>query len=338
MAQTVLSLCSGIGGLDLGFRDGAQRAGIETRTVCLVERETFCVSVLVHQMQKGAMDPCPVWLGDLADLPVADLPRIDWVIGGYPCQPFAHIGRRLGAEDPRHLWPQIRRILQHVQPRGVFFENVAGHLTLGLSSVLQDLEGCGFRSAFGLFSAQEVGAPHRRERVFILGLADTDSEGLEGHAGDVEATKWTPEREDGHAPPCCLRNGGWQQVVFADELEGDREDGIGFCPCFLPYVDIDGSGSECLAPGPTEDGFEYQQVDGILYGRRVHQWVARPGEPQREHEPPRTTEPGMGRGADGLPSRVDRLRALGNAVVPAQAALAFETLYHEVTETNYEPL
>jgi DNA (cytosine-5)-methyltransferase 1 len=170
----ILSVCTGIGGLDIGFHEALRHFGSEPRTVCMVEREAFCVSVLGKAIEKGRMDGCPIWCGDLRDLPIQELPAIDWITGGYPCQPFSSAGKQLGEADPRHLWPIILDIIRTVRPRGVFFENVAGHLTLGLDRVLQDLERCGFRSAFGLFTAEEVGASHRRERVFILSLADTN--------------------------------------------------------------------------------------------------------------------------------------------------------------------
>ena len=172
----ILSVCTGIGGLDIGFHEALRHFGSEPRTVCMVEREAFCVSVLAKQIEEGRMDSSPIWCGDLRELPTEELPRIDWIIGGYPCQPFSIAGSRLGEDDPRHLWPIIREQIDTLRPSGVFFENVSGHLTLGLRDVLRDLGERGFVCAFGLFTAEEVGAPHRRERVFILGMADTNGE------------------------------------------------------------------------------------------------------------------------------------------------------------------
>ena len=214
-----------------------------------VEREAFAVAVLAQAIAEGRLDECPLWFGDLGELPVFELPRVDWIIGGYPCQPFSYAGARLGEGDDRHLWPEIHRIIESVRPRGVFFENVGGHLSLGLDRVLQDLGRSGFRCAFGLFTAEEVGAPHIRERVFILGMADPDGEGCEG---------WGHEQQ--HAV----------------------------------------------------------------------EWPVGKGCPQRSNEPSRTVEPELGRDVDGLSQRVDRLRALGNAVVPSQAAKAFVDLYRTV--------
>ncbi len=332
--EQILSVCSGIGGLDLGFSDGLRSVGGNPRTVCMVEREAFAVACLVKAMRNAQLDEAPIWLGDVRDLPVEQLPDVDWIVGGYPCQPFSAIGRRLGEADPRHIWPAILELVRTLRPGGVFFENVAGHMSLGLDQVLSDLQGCGFDSAFGLFSAEEVGAPHRRERVFIMGVADGGFERLEGHAGDVERSRRSEGREDGSTPPCRLRRGRWRCVLFADELEGDREDGTGFCPCFLPYVDADGFGEECCAPGPSEDGFEFREFDGRLFARS-DRWPARAGEPPFDWEPPRTLEPRVGGDFHGIRDRLDRLRALGNAVVPAQAEKAFRVLFEALREGRH---
>jgi len=298
----ILSVCSGIGGLDLGLSAGLRAVGRSPRTVCMVEREAFTGAVLAQKMREGWLDDCPLWLGDLRDLPLDELPAIDWITGGYPCQPWSAAGKRLGEADPRHLWPVILDTIRTLRPRGVFFENVGGHLSLGLDRVLQDLEGCGFRSAFGLFTAEEVGAPHRRERVFILGVADAqDADRRIRVGGEKEGTRENSERRR-------------RSPVGGPELaDGERE------------------GLEGDLPNPDEEGWEDAGRPSPRCGEHRRAWPRRPGQEQHEEEPPRTTEPGLGGSADGLPDRVDRLRALGNAVVPAQAARAFVTLWEEVT-------
>jgi len=101
---------------------------------------------------------------------------VDILCGGYPCTPFSSAGKRAGKADPRHLWPYFRAQIRTIHPRVVFFENVEGHISLGLPTVLSDLEEDGYKATWGLFSAEEVGAPHRRKRVFILGYAKGDDE------------------------------------------------------------------------------------------------------------------------------------------------------------------
>ena len=94
---------------------------------------------------------------------------IDLLTGGYPCQPFSMAGKQLGIDDPRHLWPYILTIIATIKPKRCYFENVDGHINNGLEQVLEELEGVGYRTTWGVFSAEEVGAPHQRKRVFILG-------------------------------------------------------------------------------------------------------------------------------------------------------------------------
>ena len=161
----ILSLCSGaIDALALGV----ELAVPGSRVVCHVERDAFCAGCLVQAMEAGCLDAAPVW----SDARTFDGRRwrglVDCVIGGYPCQPFSFAGKRKGHDDPRHLWPVIARIVGEIEPPLVFFENVAGHLTLGFPEVCECLEGMGYRVAAGLFTAEEVGAPHRRERLFIM--------------------------------------------------------------------------------------------------------------------------------------------------------------------------
>lgn len=175
-----LSLCSGGGGLELGVELAVPTA----RTVCWVEWEAFCCAVLVSRMEAGAVAKAPLW----SDLRTFDgkpwRGAVDLVTAGYPCQPFSQAGARRGEDDPRHLWPHVHRVIEEVRPSLVFLENVAGHVGLGLGTVLGDLHGAGYRVTATLVTASEVGASHKRERLFILGVGDGAFSGLEGHTGD----------------------------------------------------------------------------------------------------------------------------------------------------------
>ena len=166
----VLSVCSGVGGLDLGLHDALARAGFDPRTVCYVEREAYAASVLVSRMEEGRLDAAPVWsdLGSFDARPWAGL--VDCITGGYPCQPFSVAGKQRAHEDERHLWPYVAGLVERLKPRVVAFENVSNHLRLGGRDVLGDLQRMGYRTAASLWRAEEVGAPHRRERIFIVGV------------------------------------------------------------------------------------------------------------------------------------------------------------------------
>ena len=173
---THISLCAGYGGIDLGLK----RAVPDLRTVAFSEIEAFACANLVAKMEAGLMDPAPVWT-DLKTFPWAEFRgRVDILTGGYPCQPFSAAGKRLGTKDPRHLWPYIASGIRILKPRVCFFENVEGHISLGLREVVRELEELGYETTWGVFSAAECGAPHQRKRVFIL--AHRKGKGLERYS------------------------------------------------------------------------------------------------------------------------------------------------------------
>lgn len=120
--------------------------------------------------------PCAVLSRNHPDVPnLGDIKAVDWstlpdyrvLMGGYPCQPFSAAGHRKGAEDPRHLWPYVLQAIKARRPDHVFLENVRGHLSLGFATVLEDLADAGYEVSWSIFAASSVGAPHRRERLYI---------------------------------------------------------------------------------------------------------------------------------------------------------------------------
>ncbi len=335
-----ISLCSGYGGLDIGFH----RAFPNAHTVLYVENEIPAASILVENIKKGRLDDAPIW----SDLKTFDAGpwrgRVDAILGGYPCQPFSVAGKRKGTEDPRHLWPYIARIVDTIRPRICVFENVRGHVRLGLSEVLGELRGLGYRVRAGIFSAAEVGAPHRRERVFIFAEMANAESGQRGGRGGREKAKQS------YAVNCC------DSTTLADSmragLEGHTGPGSGgHEPGWLAQIQdgqaADGCGtladtvSERRRGGGIRHGESASardeaetQVAGSCFG-----WPSRPGEDQHEWEEPRTIDgklnPSWVAQLMGLPAdwvevsgltREMKLRALGNGVVPQQAELAIRTL------------
>jgi DNA (cytosine-5)-methyltransferase 1 len=107
-------------------------------------------------------------LGDLRKVDWSAIESIDILTAGYPCQPFSNAGQRKGLNDPRHIWPDIKQIVSKLRPAVVILENVRGHLSLGFKEVLQDLTKVGYDAKWTIVRASDVGAPHRRERLFIL--------------------------------------------------------------------------------------------------------------------------------------------------------------------------
>ena len=188
-SPAILSLCTGYGGIERGIA----RAIGQLNVLAHVEIEAYAIANLVDKMEQGEMAPAPIWT-NLKTLPLEPFRgRVDILVGGYPCQPFSSAGQRKGTEDPRHLWPYIRRIIKTVKPTICFFENVEGHISLGLSTVLSDLEEDGYSATWGIFSASEVGAPHQRKRVFIM--AHRTSEGLAqcSFGERVDSQRWQIE-------------------------------------------------------------------------------------------------------------------------------------------------
>lgn len=110
--------------------------------------------------------------GDVTKVDWSQVEPVDILTGGYPCQPFSQAGRRKGTSDERHLWPFVRDAIRHLQPQFVLLENVAGHLTLGFDTVLADLAKIGFDAKWETLRASDIGAPHHRERLFILAYPD----------------------------------------------------------------------------------------------------------------------------------------------------------------------
>lgn len=170
---TVISLCSGYGGIERGL----ELSGYNHRLIAFCEIEAYVQKLTLEKMEKGQMVSAPLWT-DLKTFPAQIFRnKVDLLLAGYPCQPFSQAGRRGGEDDPRHLWPYIKKHIRTIRPVQCFFENVQGHITLGLSTVISDLEELGYRTTWGIFSAEEVGAPHQRKRVFIL--ADATSQRIQ---------------------------------------------------------------------------------------------------------------------------------------------------------------
>lgn len=161
-----ISECAGVGGIDLAFK---LLFGDAYRTVCYVEREAGSAATLVARMADATLGQAPVW-DDMRTFPAEHFRGVANIIhGGIPCQPWSAAGRGLGDADPRHLWPFMLEHVRAIGPEWVFIENVPMLLRpRGYEVIKADLEGTGYRVEAGIFSAEEVGASHLRERLFIL--------------------------------------------------------------------------------------------------------------------------------------------------------------------------
>ena len=189
----ILDLCSGIGGFSLGLE---ATGGFETVAFCEVDE--FCCKVL-NKHWPGV----PIYkdLKELGNDPTRIVQEFDLICGGIPCQPFSVAGKQKGKEDDRHLWPYMHEIIKHKKPSWVIVENVGGFVNVALDDVCLDLEAQGYATQSFIIPACSVEAPHRRDRIWILGK--NIEERLEKHLEDTGRS---------------LRKGRVEQGENADEV------------------------------------------------------------------------------------------------------------------------
>jgi DNA (cytosine-5)-methyltransferase 1 len=172
----ILDICSGIGGFSLGLE---ATGGFDTVAFC--EFDDFCCKVLNKHWPN-----VPIYkdLKEIGNDPERIIQEFDLICGGIPCQPFSLAGKQKGKEDDRHLWPYMYAIVKSKKPTWVIVENVGGFVNVALDDVCLDLETQGYATQSFIIPACSVEAPHRRDRIWILGkytsefekpLVDTDS-------------------------------------------------------------------------------------------------------------------------------------------------------------------
>jgi DNA (cytosine-5)-methyltransferase 1 len=253
-------------------------------------------------MEAGLLDPAPIWT-DLKTFPWAEFrDRVDILTGGYPCQPFSAAGKRLGTDDPRHLWPFIADGIRILRPKLCFFENVEGHISLGLREVIGELESIGYKTAWGIFSASEVGAPHQRKRVFIL--AHSECAGLEGWIGGLqpEGDRRGPSGdvgESGNLLVNAVNNGG--SNVSRIECSQKKQPLFGFASGDVADTNDGGSWEDKQSSQLWTNGIEQPSRNCGHSNQTANEqvWPSRPGERQQGWEPPRVVGDAK---HDGLPS------------------------------------
>ena len=299
------SFCTGYGGLDIATQNVY---GGDLAWACDID--PGAAQIIAHRMPHAP---------NLGDLTATDWQAViekhgpvDIVTGGYPCQPFSVAGQRKGTADERHIWPHIANALRVLRPRIAIFENVAGHLRLGFDTVLADLARLGFDAQWCLVRASEIGAPHQRNRLFILATAsDTPSVGR--RKGRTEPARL--ERRPG------ATGGGGADAAHAKSV------GHGH----TRSTSERGMAATALTGGAA-------QRDWGRFGPAVHRWEAVTGRrapgavDDRGRLSPAFVEWLMGLDAGwvtqvpGL-TRNQQLKALGNGVVPQQAAAAIRLLH-----------
>jgi len=333
-----IDLCTGIGGFSLGLT----WAGMTC--VGQVEIDTYCNKILQKHW------PEVMRWQDIKTLDPRELPATDLICGGYPCQPFSLAGKRGGADDDRHLWPYVSSIIGHVKPAWCLFENVAGHISMGLDEVLSDLENQGYTAQPLVIPACAVNAPHRRDRVWIVawnangavkhkrtvrevfgdkqgsdatGVCQSVSPNANGkriskcreeiHCIEKRENCATGEERRAYVRP---ETGGHSDEVLSDTNSQRRQE-RDIAAVNGKAGRLDGSFAQGVLPdnGERQYGLGDRRETEIIETAEIGSYLTRRNALDDIGEW-WNSESGLGRVADGVPRRVDRLRALGNAVVP----------------------
>jgi len=272
----ILDLCSGIGGFSLGLES---TGGFETIAFC--EFDPFCQKVLNKHWPE-----VPIY-NDLKEISkdeetIRNIPEHDLICGGIPCQPFSLAGKQKGKEDDRHLWPYMFKIIEQKKPTWVIVENVGGFINVALDDVCLDLEAEGYATQSFIIPACGVEAPHRRDRIWIIGKRDVvDSDSTRtGHGhGEVQGQNGEVQQRNDYA-----------ESNHASEKQ-----------------DVADSDSERLQRGEEARDFRGEGEEAEQFSTRYIEFF------EQNYW---RIEPRVGRVANGIPNRVDRLKSLGNAIVP----------------------
>ena len=317
-----VDLCSGIGGFALGF----QRAGL-SQPVLFCDIEPWSRQVLAKHWPDV---PIAEDVKELASDPRRLVPDCDILTAGYPCQPFSQAGVRRGEKDDRHIWPQIFTIVQAKRPAWCVFENVSGHISLGLDQVLSALEGEGYAVQPFVVPACAVDAPHRRDRVWII-AAHAYSDGAPddtinaksgcwelgasnvGNSKNNRRDRWPAQTERERASDQSdksklgLRGEFGRSSKNVADTDGERLQG--------QWTQPSGVSAEQRDAGDTCRRDIKSGVGGMADG--LPTWLDEPRD--------------IPRVATGVKQRAARLKGLGNAIVPQiamQSGLTIKAVEH----------
>lgn len=300
MKLKVLDLFSGIGGFSLGLE---RTGGFETVAFC--EIEPFCQKVLKKHWPK-----VPIF----EDVRTLDYEgSVDVISGGFPCQPFSVAGKQKGAEDDRHLWPAMFDLVKKYRPDWVIGENVTGLIPLGLDSVLTDLEGEEYTVRTFIIPAVAVDAKHKRDRVWIMAHSNSSNQRSRLRYGQSK----------GSSTRKCSSNCG---AVGTKRAVGNAK-----------VMQCDGGGDNAASIDgqiPKPGGASGEDIMADTEGVYAQGQQNRSGKEQSRGGCRWEPEPAVGRVADGVSGRVDRLKALGNAVVPQIPEIIGDAILQSIKENG----
>ena len=315
-----LALFAGAGGGILGGKL------LGWRTVCSVERDAYAAQILAQRQNDGILEAFPIW-SDVCSFDGKPWRGIvDVISGGFPCQDISAAGKGAVIEGERSgMWKEMARIIGEVRPKYAFVENSPMLTTRGLGTVLADLAKMGFDAEWGVLSASAVGAPHLRERIWILGrntkweLADTNVCRYKNGQTEINTanTRLNAQRISGASSSNVAytdlqHDKRWsesQQPTSDSRKAWNKPSRGGYEISNTSSIGQQGQGESIKQCGETQDGdWKTDLIKSI--GERS-QWAI---------------EPELGRVANGVAYRMDRLKAIGNGQVPRVAATAFELL------------
>ena len=284
----VLDLFSGIGGFSLGLE---WTGGFETVAFCEIEK-------FPQQVLKKHWSHVPIY-SDVKELTYEKLradgiDTIDVITGGYPCQPFSVAGKQKGEQDPRHLWPEMLRLVKECRPSWVIGENVSGHIKLGLDTVLDNLESEGYSARTFSISASSIGAKHKRERVWIIANSECNGQ-------------FTSEESRGIGETISKESEGSNDSFNVEGASG------------LSTSEQDVSNSNSKRLQGHREKYELRESKEKGQTCRLRGWES---------------EPELGRVVDGLPDRTHRIKSLGNSVVPQIPMLIGEAILKTIKEES----
>lgn len=320
-----LSLFTGIGGIDLA----AEWAGFES--ICMVEKNKYCQKVLAKNFEGVKIHD------DVATFNGFEYRgTIDLVSAGFPCQPHSLAGLRKASGDERDLWGEVVRILRETEPTWFLGENVPGLFTSEsgqfFGRIINDLESLGYSVGWGCYGAKDVGAVHKRDRVFIVAYAK--SKHFNGNQSDIrefeESSTSKPRSSDCQTDAAYANSKRFQEQWKSEQLEAEQ------LAIKHNSIVVNSSGKSRLQTNTTVDSVREEQDsrDNVMRrdwqpvrGGNWREWGIRAAIPQSR----------VCRDNDGVPYKVDkhrtqRLKALGNAVVPQQVFPILQEIARQIRE------
>ena len=317
------SLFAGIGGFDLGL----ERAGMEC--AWQVEIDPWARRVLARHW------PSVARYEDVKEVGHHNLEPVDVICGGFPCQDISHAGKRAGIGGERSgLWGEYARIIRELRPRYVIVENVGALLVRGIDVVLRDLAESGYDAEWDIISAAAVGAPHLRERVWIVAYPKLSGVPERRGVEDPCANSERPSRVSGNVNKSGQQQEG-EALAYPSDSGTDRRERIEGDDGRHGQAGGVGSGRGRSHGGSEDVGNSLRSIVEGLRPARQQEPHSRRGEVEAKRSGNGaweywTAEPDVGRVAHGVPRRVDRLRGLGNAVVPQ----VVEWIGHRIMEVE----